>query len=383
MAEAVGQRVPLLLSSAHSPDAGARRAGFGDFGLHGQARAVPFRREGAVLEERGTTVVGSATRRGEQSLGNYLMVKHDKRLGKGLSSLISRETVETALTTALEADERADPPLAGRQGLEAVLLRPQALEPNPFQPRKDMDADGIASLAESLKQSGMLQPIVARRAGTRLEIIAGERRWRAARQAGLDLVPVLIRPATDEQMVEMALVENVQRSDLNPIEKARAYRRLCDEFSLSPEEVGRRVGEDRSTVTNYLRLLDLPGEIAAMVSRGDISMGHARCLLAVDAPDRQMQLARSVAKNELSVRALEEVVRRTRTERAAAPDAPAGRVKEKSAHVADLEGQFQRALGLKVRIEERRGKGRGRIIIDYNNLDEFDRVAAALGVQWE
>jgi len=383
MAEAVGQRVPLLLSSAHSPDAGARRAGVGDFGVHGQARAVPFRREGAGLEESGTTVVGSATRRGEQSLGNYLMVKHDKRLGKGLSSLISRETVETALTTALEADERADPPLAGRQGLEAVLLRPQALEPNPFQPRKDMDADGIASLAESLKQSGMLQPIVARRAGTRLEIIAGERRWRAARQAGLDLVPVLIRPATDEQMVEMALVENVQRSDLNPIEKARAYRRLCDEFSLSPEEVGRRVGEDRSTVTNYLRLLDLPGEIAAMVSRGDISMGHARCLLAVDAPDRQMQLARSVAKNELSVRALEEVVRRTRTERAAAPDAPAGRVKEKSAHVADLEGQFQRALGLKVRIEERRGKGRGRIIIDYNNLDEFDRVAAALGVQWE
>ncbi len=311
------------------------------------------------------------------------MVKHDKRLGKGLSSLISRETVETALTTTLEADERGSPALAGRQGLEAVLLRPQALEPNPFQPRKDMDAEGIASLAESLKQSGMLQPIVARRAGTRLEIIAGERRWRAAGQAGLDLVPVLIRPASDEQMVEMALVENLQRSDLNPIEKARAYRRLCDEFSLSPEEVGRRVGEDRSTVTNYLRLLDLPGEIAAMVSRGDISMGHARCLLAVDALDRQMQLARSVAKNELSVRALEEVVRRARTERAVAPDAPAGRGKEKSAHVADLEGQFQRALGLKVRIEERRGKGRGRIVIDYNNLDEFDRVAAALGVQWE
>ncbi len=314
------------------------------------------------------------------------MVKHDKRLGKGLSSLVSREAVETALTTTLEPGERERHPVAGRPGVDALMVRPQALEPNPFQPRKDMDTEGIRALAESLKQTGMLQPIVARRAGTRLEIIAGERRWRASREAGLDLVPVLIRPATDEQMVEMALVENIQRSDLNPIEKARGYRRLCDEFSLSPEEVGRRVGEDRSTVTNYLRLLDLPGEIAAMVSRGDISMGHARCLLAVPAPDRQMQLARSAAKNQLSVRALEEIVRRERvpTARDGGATSPlAGRVKEASAHVADLEGQFQRALGLKVRIQERRGKGRGRIIIDYNNLDEFDRVAAALGVQWE
>jgi ParB family chromosome partitioning protein len=182
-------------------------------------------------------------------------------------------------------------------------------------------------------------------------------------------------------MVQMALVENIQRSDLNAMEKARAYRRLCDEFSLSPEDVGRRVGEDRTTVTNYLRLLELPGEIAAMVSGGDISMGHARCLLAVDIADRQMQLARSVVKNQLSVRALEEVVRRARTDRGG--PAASGAAKEKSAHVADVEGRFQRALGLKVRIQERRGKGRGRIIIDYNSLDEFDRVAAALGVQWE
>ncbi len=314
------------------------------------------------------------------------MVKQHKRLGKGLSSLVSRDVIDTRLTTVLEPDERGEPTPRGRQGVDALMLRPEALEPNPFQPRKEMDAQGIRGLAESLKHSGMLQPIVARRVGTRLEIIAGQRRWHAAQQAGLDLVPVLVRSATDEQMLEMALVENVQRSDLNPIEKARAYRRLCDEFGLSPDEVGRRVGEDRSTVTNFLRLLDLPREIAAMVSRGDISMGHARCLLAVDSPARQMELAECAAGNLLSVRALEEIVRRERERRAegGAGAAPAGvRPKVKSAHVADLEGQFQRALGLKVRIEERRGRGRGRIIIDYNNLDEFDRVAAALGVRME
>jgi ParB family chromosome partitioning protein len=225
----------------------------------------------------------------------------------------------------------------------------------------------------------MIQPIVARRVGTRLEIVAGERRWRAARAARLERVPVLVREATDEEMLGVALIENIQRDDLNAIERARAYRRLCDEFGLSPEEIGQRVGEDRTTVTNYLRLLELPREVMDLVSQGDISMGHARCILGVEGAGRQSQLARAVKENQLSVRALEEIVRREKTARGIAGRAGAARA-PKSAHLADLERQFERALGTRVTIREGRRSGHGQIVIEYHGLDDFDRIAATLGV---
>lgn len=293
--------------------------------------------------------------------------------------MVSADIGEATLGTELSDERQVSGRARGRSGVDALMVRPEALEPNPFQPRGSIGSEDVAGLADSLRQTGMLQPIIARRAGAGLEIVVGERRWRAARMAGLDLVPVLVREASDDQMLEMALVENIQRSDLNAMEKARGYRRLCEELSLSAEEVGERVGEDRTTVTNYLRLLELPQGLMAMVSRGDISMGHARCLLGVDGAERQLQLARSVAANQLSVRALEEIVRRAKADRADGGDAAARR-REKSPHVTDLEGQFERALGLKVTIQEGRGKGRGRIIIEYNSLDDFDRAAAALGV---
>lgn len=307
------------------------------------------------------------------------MAKQERRLGRGLESVVSADIGDATLATELSDDRQVSGRGRGRLGVEALMVRPDALEPNPFQPRGTIGSEDVAGLADSLRRTGMLQPIIVRRAREGLEIVVGERRWRAARMAGVELVPVLVRQATDDQMLEMALVENIQRSDLNAIEKARGYRRLCDEFSLSVEEVGGRVGEDRTTVTNYLRLLELPRAVMGMVSQGDISMGHARCLLGIDGAERQLQLARSVATNRLSVRALEEVVRRAKADRAGGADA-AARKREKSAHVTDLEGQFERALGLKVTIQEGRGKGRGRIIIEYNSLDDFDRAAAALGV---
>ena len=299
-----------------------------------------------------------------------------------MESMISAATLTTALAEEATPSARPVPMHSGRGGLDAVMVRPEALEANPFQPRGGVDEAAIAGLAQSLRETGMLQPIVARRNGTRLEIVAGERRWRAARRAGLDLVPVLIRAATDEQMLEMALVENIQRTDLNAIEKGRGYRRLCEEFSLSPEEVGRRVGEDRTTVTNFIRLLDLPREVMDMVSVGAISMAHARCVLGEDVPERQVKLARVVMEHQLSVRALEEIMRRGREELARSA-APAVARPMRAPHVAELENRFRAALGVKVTIKEGRRKGRGRIVLEYRSLDDFDRIAAAIGVRHE
>jgi ParB family chromosome partitioning protein len=215
------------------------------------------------------------------------------------------------------------------------------------------------------------------------EIVAGERRWRAARLAGLDEVPVIVRDATDEEMLELALVENIQREDLNTIDRAKAYRELRDRFGLGPDEVGERVGEDRSTVTNYLRLLDLAEPIQALVAGAQLSMGHARCLLGVADPERRERLARSAVDNELSVRALEEIVRREKTGRGVRPADGAATPRELSPHIADLQHRFEDALKTKVTIREARAKGRGRIVIEYFSLDDFDRIAQKLGVGLE
>jgi ParB family chromosome partitioning protein len=261
------------------------------------------------------------------------------------------------------------------------MVRPEALEPNPYQPRDAIRNADVQTLADSLRQDGMLQPIVARRVGTGLEILAGERRWRAAQLAEMDLVPVLVRDATDAQMLEMALVENIHRSDLNAIEKAQAYRRLSDEFDLTPDEIGLRMGEDRTTVTNYLRLLELPREVKDMVANEQLTMGHARALAGVNNPSLQLNLGRAAVANRLSVRELEELVRQTKGEPAKTATTIAK--KEKAAHVRDLEGRLQSSVGMKVTICPGRRKDRGKVIIEYNSLDDFDRLLAAFGVELE
>ncbi|MCH7813865.1 MAG: ParB/RepB/Spo0J family partition protein, partial [Planctomycetes bacterium] len=254
-----------------------------------------------------------------------------------------------------------------------------AISPNPYQPRGSVDEQSLEALAASLRTTGMIQPISVRRIGRKLEIIAGERRWRAARLAGMTSVPVVVHQADDRQMLEMALIENIQREDLNAIDRARAYRRYCDQFGLTTEGAAKRLGEDRTTVTNYLRLLDLPADVHQLVISGRLSMGHARCILGVGDDDTRRRLAKMAVAEDLSVRALEERVRREKTgappKGAANNDQPA-----KSAHLRDLEARLALSVGTKVVIHEGRAKGTGRLVIEYYSLDDFERITACLGL---
>ncbi len=263
------------------------------------------------------------------------------------------------------------------------MLPVDELQPNPFQPRDNTFASDILSLAESIRQSGILQPIVVRRQSGRYEIIAGERRWQAARSIGMTEVPTVIRDATDEQMLELALVENIQREDLNAIDRAKAYRQFCNRFGLKPEEIARRLGEDRTTVVNYLRLLDLPDPIQTLVAQSKLSMGHARCLLGVSDDGERLRLAESASQNDLSVRALEEIVRREKTRRGDAQPNEAKVERLRSAHLLDLQRRFEEAVKTKVTIQEGKRKGTGRVVIEYYSLDDFDRIAGMLGVMPE
>ncbi|GMU23326.1 MAG: chromosome partitioning protein ParB [Phycisphaerae bacterium] len=298
-----------------------------------------------------------------------------KRLGRGLSSLIS--VGEQAPTTA----EAALPPSKAPSESGNRTIKTDQLRPNPFQPRKDIPPDQLQALAESIRKTGVIQPIVARpaQAGT-FEIIAGERRWRAAQLAGLSEVPALIREADDQAALEIALVENIFREDLNAIDRAQAYRRYCDEFHLSADEVAQRLGEDRSTVTNYLRLLDLPGEVKNWVAEGKLSMGHARALLGLRTAADQVKLARQAIDAGLSVRKVEELVRLRLQVRMTATQ-PREDNEAKRPQIRTLEQAFVQALGTKVEINETRRKGRGKIVIHYFSLDDFDRILERLGLE--
>jgi ParB family chromosome partitioning protein len=265
-----------------------------------------------------------------------------KALGKGLSALLP------------------DPeplPLAG----EAPV---GSLEPNPYQPRTAMQPEGLAELARSIRESGIVQPILVRRHGDRYQIIAGERRWRAAQQVGLPTVPIAVRDVPDDQLLELALVENIQRAELSPVEEAQAYHRLQDEFGLTQEEVAARVGKERSTVANMLRLLRLPVEIRALMDGRQLDAGHARALLALDDDQARLELAREAARRGLSVR---EVERRVALMRA--PPRPAAR---RDPNTRAAEERLRAALGTRVEIR-RRGRG-GVLKIAFGSEAELQRV---------
>lgn len=315
------------------------------------------------------------------------MSRSAKRLGRGLDSLVSNLRAAIPKSAREKGDESAVGDTSSTStaptDLTPSTLPIDALDPNQFQPRSSIDSKSVLSLAASIKQSGLLQPIAVRRQGDRYQIIAGERRWRAAQSIGLLEVPVIVRETTDEEMLELALVENIHREDLNAIDRARAYREFCDRFSLKPEEVARRVGEDRTTVVNYLRLLDLSSAIQEMVAQGWISMGHARCLLGVADTDRRLRLAESARENGLSVRALEEIVRREKTRSEPVEGQEATIPQPRAAHIRDLERQFETAVGTKVTIHEGPRKSTGRVILRYYSLDDFDRIAELLGVKMD
>jgi len=273
-------------------------------------------------------------------------------LGKGLGALIPKGAGMDAAGGVLEVE----------------LSR---ITPNAYQPRKDFKDEALKELADSIKSKGVIQPVLLRKKPDGgYEIIAGERRYRAARLAGLKKVPALVKDATPGEVLELALIENIQREDLNPVETAEAYGRLIKEFGLSQEQMAERVGKERSTVANYLRLLALPGDIKRDIAEGALSMGHAKAILSLDSPQKQMALRREIIARGLSVREAESTARRMK--------APGRIIKKKPAspQVAMLEDELKRRFGTKVHIKQK-GKG-GRIEIEYYSGDELERLLDAL-----
>ncbi len=275
------------------------------------------------------------------------MAEKRPALGRGLSALIPDTPAALAVERALD--------------LDLDLLRP-----NRFQPRVARDDSRIDELARSIKSNGVIQPIVVRKTPDGYEIVAGERRWRASQRAGLLKVPVIVRDIPDERLLAAALIENIQREDLNPIEEAQAYRRLADDFHLTQEQIADAIGKDRSSVANYLRLLKLPAEVRANVGSGELSMGHARALLALDDEASQLRVSRDIVARNLSVRETESIVKKT-AEPSVKRDQP-----PKDVHTSAAEDRLRFALGTRVRIV-RKGKG-GRIEIDFQSEDELQRL---------
>jgi len=270
-----------------------------------------------------------------------------KALGRGLAALIPEPEGE---------------PLPAPGALAEVPV--DRLDPNPFQPRAAIDPERLAELGASIRASGIVQPILVRRRGERYQIIAGERRWRAAQALGLASVPVTLREVPDEQLLELALVENIQREELTPLEEAHAFQRLSAELGLTQEEIARRVGRDRTTIANTLRLLRLPRELRELLAKGALDAGHARALLALEAVEDQLALGREAARRGLSVREVERraALRRAPRRKGARPDPNTGAAEER----------LRRALGTRVRIA-RRGKG-GAIRVEFKSEAELQRL---------
>jgi len=282
-----------------------------------------------------------------------------KALGRGLGSLLPTRPLAPAPATVVE---------------ETSLTVPiDSIDPNPLQPRKVFHGERLAELAQSITANGIIQPLVVRRAGDRYQLVAGERRWRAAKLAGIHQLPIVIRDIPDERLLEITLVENIQREDLNPIETAIAFARMESELHMSPEQVGLRTGKDRSTVVNLTRLLHLPNDLQQLVADRRLSAGHARCLLSLPTEELQRQAAERSVSQGWSVRQLERVTQKmTESRRPKSVDEAAVDPNVKAA-IQEME----RALGTKVKIVEK-AKGKGKIEIEYYSADDLDRIYTAI-----
>ena len=285
-----------------------------------------------------------------------------KRLGRGLDALLSKPLAETTSVTGTREQD----------GLQTIPV--DLLQRGQYQPRIDMRKDTLEDLASSIKAQGVVQPIVVRPIGNggkrRYEIVAGERRWRAAQIAGLEDIPAVVKDVPDEAAIAMALIENIQRENLNPVEEARALDRLIREFSITHQEAAEAVGRSRASVSNLLRLLDLAEKVRSMLEKREIEMGHARALLGITNKTQQYDAARQVAKNGLSVRQTEQLVRRM----LAKPDpAKKNAGAKKDRDILRLEQEMTDKLGAKVRIDHKQ-KGGGKVVIAYNSLDELDGI---------
>lgn len=277
-----------------------------------------------------------------------------RALGRGLTSLLpSRQPVQTA------------PAATG----QATLLAIDAIDPNPVQPRAGFAAERLEELAASVREHGILQPLLVRPHGARFQLVAGERRWRAAKLAGLAQVPVVIQEVPDHRLLEITLVENIQREDLNPLEVARAFERLMRDLGLSQEEIAQRTGKDRSTISNTLRLLKLPPDVQQLLAEHRLSMGHARAILGLPTHELQRQVAEKASAQGLSVRQVERLVQRLTRPREPEPLEAAQQDPNLRAAVEELE----RVLGTRVRLVAR-GDQRGRIEIEYYSAEDLERI---------
>ena len=284
-------------------------------------------------------------------------------LGRNLSSMLSKSALQHAV-------DNVGSESTGRDTLKSLPL--DIITPGPFQPRSIFDIDRLEELAESIRHQGVIQPVVVRERGEdRYELIAGERRWRAAQMAGIEKIPAIVRDVPDEIAIAMALVENIQRENLNPIEEATALRRLVDEFQMTHQEAGDAVGRSRSAVSNLLRLLELSGEVRELVDARHLEMGHARALLSLD-ESMQAQAAKEVVKKSLSVRETEQLVRRLKTP-------PVTRTHELDPDIQHLQDKLAEKLCARVKLTHN-ARGKGKLVIAYNSADELDGILEHLGL---
>lgn len=277
-----------------------------------------------------------------------MMTMSKKRLGKGLQALIP--SIE---------DEK--------QGVTEIKIN--RILPNPHQPRRDFDDEKLEELAASIREHGVIQPIIVRENGDMYELVAGERRWRAAKKLGHTTIPAIIKEYTDGEVMEIALIENLQREDLNPIEEAAAYKQLMEEFGLTQDELSKKIGKSRSLIANSIRLLNLPAEIQEFLEKGAITTGHARSLLSLDDKGMQMELAKRIIEEGLTVRDIEKIVKKAAVEK----DKKTKKAPEtKDPLLLDIEERLKMVLGTQVRIKN--GRNKGKIEIEYYSGEDLERI---------
>ncbi|WP_373325709.1 ParB/RepB/Spo0J family partition protein [Sporomusa paucivorans] len=286
-------------------------------------------------------------------------------LGRGLDALFAAPDAAQAIDT--------------NEPVNQIAIKD--ITPNLHQPRRDFDEEALAELAQSIKQHGVIQPVVVRKTLSGYELVAGERRWRASQIAGLKMIPAVVREYTDAEMMEIALIENLQRRDLNAIEEAMAFRSLMEEFGLTQEEVAQRIGRSRSMIANTVRLLKLHPEVQSFVSRGTLNMGQARPLLALENPELQLDAANQIMEEDLSARDAEELVRRLAARRPVKPAEPKQEIQEDQFFMNEFEDRLKVLLGTQVRIKP--GKLKSKIEIEYYSNEDLERIMEMLSTRQE
>jgi ParB family chromosome partitioning protein len=293
---------------------------------------------------------------------------HDKRkaLGRGLETLLPA-------ARGIQAAVPAPPQQPAGDAVREIPV--ELIDSNPYQTRTHFDETALNELADSIKASGVIQPITVRQHSGRYQLITGERRWRASQRAGKPTVPAIVRQVSNEQAMEITIIENLQREDLNPVEQAHAYERLSREFGLTQEQMAQRTGKDRSSVANFLRLLKLPPEVLKFVESNQLTFGHAKALMGLDSPEAMLKLAQRAVQLSMSVRQVEGSVYNLMH-----PEPPAAKPERiLDPNVREAEQQLQRSLGIRVQIQDNHGKGK--IVLEYKSLEDFDRVLEALNAR--